>query len=160
MVALVGASLHPDLAPVEFLLGTWAGTGSGSYPGSEPFAYDEELTLSHSGKPVAAYAMKTWRGAERTVSHSESGFWRCHDVSQLDTVVAHATGHVEISTGSIKEMAVDLNSSTVVGWRGAKEVLTIRRRLFVDRDVLVDELDMEAVGHELQAHVVARLHRI
>ena len=154
-----GPVLHPDLSVLDFLIGTWEGAGSGSYPGSEPFEYAEELTFAHEGKPLLAYAMRTWRSAESQPSHSERGFWRCRHSVHLDAVVAHATGHVEVSVGTVDTTSVELRSTSVIGWRGAKEVLAISRKIWLEGDVLTDSLGMQAVGHELQDHVVAKLRR-
>ena len=158
-MTLSGPLLHPELASLGFLLGTWSGSGRGSYPGSEAFDYDEELTFAHEGKPLLAYAMRTSRNDDHSPAHAERGFWRCRNSGKLDTVVAHATGHAEISVGSVDGNAVTLESTSVVGWRGSKEVLAISRRISLDGDVLTDALDMQAVGQGLQAHVVAELRR-
>lgn len=56
-------SIHPDLAPLARLVGTWRGTGSGEYPTIEPFAYTEELVLTDIGKPFLEYRQRT-RAAE------------------------------------------------------------------------------------------------
>jgi hypothetical protein len=158
-VALSGPLLHPELAALGFLVGTWSGTGAGSYPGSGAFDYEEDLTFTHEGKPVLAYAMRTSRHGDNAPAHAERGFWRCHNSVDLDSVVAHATGHAEVSAGSVETTTVTLESTSVVGWRGSKEVLAISRRIFLDGDVLTDSLDMKAVGQRLQAHVVAELRR-
>jgi hypothetical protein len=158
-VTLSAPLLHPELASLGFLLGTWSGSGRGSYPGSQAFDYDEELTFAHQGKPLLAYAMRTSRHDDHSPAHAERGFWRCRNSAELDTVVAHATGHAEISVGSVDGSAVTLESTTVVGWRGSKEVLAITRRISLDGDVLTDALDMQAVGQGLQTHVVAELRR-
>jgi ribonuclease HII len=66
---------------------------------------------------------------------------------------------VEVSAGSVVAATVTLESTAVIGWRDSKEVLAISRRLSLDDDVLNDALAMQAVGHELQAHVSAELRR-
>jgi hypothetical protein len=158
-VTPVTPALHPELAALEFLVATWAGSGEGSYPGSSAFTFEEELTFSHEGKPVLGYLMRTSLSGGNVPAHAERGFWRCSNSDELDSVVAHATGHVEVSVGRIEANSVTLESNNVIGWRGAKEVLTIWRRLSLDGDVLTDALGMGAVGHELQAHVHAELRR-
>jgi len=52
--------LHPDLAPLSFLLGCWEGAGVGGYPTIESFRFGQELSFSHNGKPFLAYTSRTW----------------------------------------------------------------------------------------------------
>ncbi|XP_020517680.1 UPF0678 fatty acid-binding protein-like protein At1g79260 isoform X2 [Amborella trichopoda] len=94
--------LHPAVAPLSFLLGTWKGQGEGSFPTiSSSFHYGEELTFSHSGgKPVIAYAQKTWKLASQENMHAESGYWRPKVDGSIEAVIAQSTGLVEVQKGT------------------------------------------------------------
>ena len=67
--------MHPDLAPVEFLLGTWEGAGKGVYSTIEPFTYNEEIRFTHVGRPFLVYSQRTWNDDGQPM-HAETGFWR------------------------------------------------------------------------------------
>eukprot|EP01018_Ginkgo_biloba_P028788 Gb_35835 [translate_table: standard] len=45
-----GPSIHPAIAPISFLLGTWRGEGEGGFPTIQSFKYGEEIKFWHSGK--------------------------------------------------------------------------------------------------------------
>jgi hypothetical protein len=160
MVASDGPALHPDLAALEFLVGKWRGSGSGSYGGSQPFEYEEELVFAHAGKPVLTYSMRTWTYPEAIAAHSEHGFWRCSSGSDLDAVVAHATGHVEVAQGLVEAGSVRLRSTSISPWRGAKDVRSLVRAISLNGETLTDQLEMDALGQDLQDHVVAELRRV
>jgi THAP domain-containing protein 4 len=54
------AVVHPDLAPIAFLLGSWRGEGEGEYPGIEPFRFREELAFDHVGDPFLLVTESSW----------------------------------------------------------------------------------------------------
>jgi len=154
------ATLHPDLAPLGFLLGRWAGEGEGGYPTVEDFGYGEEITVSHVGKPFLAYAQRTWSLDDGRPLHAETGYWRCPGPGRVELVVAHPTGVVEVSEGECTGTAMVLASTTVARTASAKEVDALVRRIEVTGDRLVYELDMAAVGVPLTFHLRGVLRRV
>ena len=93
------AELHPNLRALAPLLGTWQGRGSGEYPTIEPFEYLEEVVFSHVGKPFLVYGQKTRSAADGAPLHAETGYLRVPQVGQVELVLAHPSGIVEIEMG-------------------------------------------------------------
>ncbi|GLU08561.1 hypothetical protein SLE2022_254670 [Rubroshorea leprosula] len=93
-------ALHPAIAPLSYLLGTWRGQGEGGYPTINSFLYGEELHFSHSGKPVIAYTQKTWKLNSGEPMHAESGYWRPKPDGTIEVVIAQSTGLAEVLKGT------------------------------------------------------------
>ena len=63
--------------PLDTLIGTWAGPGTGVYPTVERFGYAEEITFAAvPTKPFLAYQQRTRHATEDRPLHAESGYWR------------------------------------------------------------------------------------
>lgn len=152
-------ALHPDVAPLAFLLGTWSGDGDGDYPTVDAFAYREESVFWHIGKPFIGYRQQTWITADGRPSHGETGYWRCGPTGRVELVLAHPNGVVEISEGHCDGAAVTLTSTVMAATTTAKEVTAITRHIAVEGDALDYTLDMAAVGVPLGFHLRARLRR-
>lgn len=156
----MAATLHPDVAHLDFLLGTWRGAGSGEYPTIESFTYLEEVTFAHVGKPFLAYTQKTRHAVTEKPLHAEAGYLRPVGLDRLEFVVAQPSGIVEVDDGTLEGQRIDLHSRSVHGTATAKDVTAVRRLITVDEDTLTYELDMAAVGRPLQHHLRADLHRV
>jgi hypothetical protein len=152
-------SIHPDLQPLAFLLGTWSGEGKGNYPTIEPFSYTEEATFAHSGRPLLSYLQRTWSALDGSAMHSESGFLRPTSNGAIELVIAHAFGSVEVSEGSRHEQRLELTSRALVPTSTAQQIEAVRRVIEVDGDSLTYRVDMATSGHPLQQHLVATLRR-
>ena len=153
------AALHPDVASLAPLLGTWSGQGRGEYPTIEPFDYDESVSFTHVGKPFLAYAQRTRHRTDGRTLHGENGFWRVPAAGRLEIVIAHPNGISEIAEGTFDGAAVQLRSTVVGRTASAKDVTVIERDFVLDGDELSYSLRMTAVGVPLTHHLAARLHR-
>jgi hypothetical protein len=154
-----GPDLHPDLAPLAFLLGTWTGEGEGHYPTIAAFGYGEEAHWWHVGKPMLAYTQRTWSLTDGRPLHSEAGYWRPAGQGRLEVVLAHPTGQVEVEEGTVEGTCISLASKVVARTSTAKEVSDMARHISVEGDLLTYQLSMAAVGLPVQEHLRARLTR-
>jgi hypothetical protein len=154
--------LHPSIAILAPLLGSWVGRGSGEYPTIEPFSYTEEVSIGHTGKPFLTYSQRT-RSEDGQPLHAETGYIRMPSPGRIELVVAHPTGVAEVEEGSVAvtQVGLDLNvqSSMIAATTSAKEVVALSRSIRLSADALSYTLQMAAVGLPLQHHLSATLYR-
>ena len=157
--------LHPMCLALAPLLGTWRGSGEGSYPTIDDFAYTEELVFGHVGKPFLSMVQRSRDLTTGAPLHAEAGYLRAQPGGAVELAVAQPSGIVETDVGTVTPtrdgLVVELESDRVGLTPTAKSVTAVRRRLSLAGPTLVSELWMAAVGKaELIHHVRAELaHR-
>ncbi len=158
--------LHPDVAVLAPLLGTWTGDGTGEYPTIETFGYREEIAIGHVGKPFLTYAQRT-RAVDdgRPPLHAETGYLRVPSPGRIELVVAHPTGVTEIDEGTLTAddngLTFDVDSTSIGLTASAKKSITALSRSFriAGGDELTYSVRMAAVGVPLTHHLAATLRR-
>ena len=155
----MSVALHPDLAELAFLLGTWRGEGEGEWPGSEPFTYDEELSFEHVGDAFLLYAQRSWSLDDKEPIHFERGFVRPAGAGRVELVLAHPIGVAEVAEGVVGDGVLEVASTSVSLTGTGSAVTDLRRRLEVDGDILSYELHMAMREIPLTSHVRSRLSR-
>ncbi|HWU21095.1 MAG TPA: FABP family protein [Nocardioides sp.] len=163
MVFELPDNLHPDCAPIAWMLGTWRGNGHGDYPTIDAFEYGEELIFAHDGRPFFHYFSRTWlideNGEKIRDAHLETGFLRARPEGHLELVLTHNSGITEIWYGRAENGKVELHTAGVGYTESAKPVESGHRMYGNVEGDLLYAYDMEAMGQELQPHLWARLRR-
>ena len=131
------AELHPDVAVLAPLLGTWTGQGAGEYPTIEPFGYVEEVTFGHVGKPFLIYGQRTRASDDGRPLHAETGYLRVPSPGRVELVLAHPTGITEIQEGTLSvtgaTVEMELNATTIGRTASAKDVTALSRSIHIER---------------------------
>ncbi len=155
--------LHPDVAVLAPLLGTWEGEGTGEYPTIDDFSYLESITFAHVGKPFIAYTQRTRHPETGAPMHAETGYLRVPRTGSIEIVMAQPTGLAEIYEGAVvggdAPLVIDVRSTSIGSTTSAKEVTITERTISVTGDVLQYTFRMAAVGEALQHHLSAALRR-
>ena len=152
-------SLHRDLEPISFLVGTWRGEGKGEYPTVDPFAYEEEMRFWHDGRPLLFYGQRNWNAASKAPMHSETGFWRPREGGTIEVVLAHGFGVAEIEEGVVHGRRFELHSKSLASTSTAKVIREVTRTYEVNGDVLTYQMAMAYGDTPLTHHLRAELRR-
>ncbi|KAI5069268.1 hypothetical protein GOP47_0015569 [Adiantum capillus-veneris] len=133
--------------------------GQGGFPTIQAFDYGEEIQFWHSGKPVMAYAQKTWRLSSGEPMHAESGYWRPKIDGSLEVIIAQSTGLAEVQKGTYnaENKSIALLSEIIAN---ASKVKGINRSFTVVGDDLEYTVSMATNTHSLHPHLRAVLKRV
>lgn len=156
--------VHPDLEPIAWLLGRWEGAGVGGYPTIDSFNFGQEIEFGHNGKPFLTYVSRAWlldeSGAKVRPLATESGYWRQLPDRQLEVLLAHPTGIVEIYIGEVVFHKVELRTDVVARTTTSKEYSAGHRLYGLVNGNLMWAYDMAAEGVPLTSHMSAELKKV
>lgn len=169
MPFVLPTDLHQKLVPVAWLVGRWAGAGVVGYPSLEAdLRFGQEVEFSHDGREFLGYTSRTWRlddaGNQVEPLASETGYWRVGPgdsaATDVEVLLTHPTGYVEIFVGRIDGARVELATDLVARTVTAKEYTAAKRMYGLVEGDLMWVMEMSAVSHEMTPHVSARLKRL
>jgi THAP4-like, heme-binding beta-barrel domain len=160
----IPSDLDPALLPLAFLIGTWAGVGLGQYPTIEDFRFGQEVTFTYTpGKTFLDYESRSWLidedGEKVRPLAREHGYWRPQPGNQIEVVLAHPTGVVEIWYGELDNGKIEMRTDTVARTSSSKEYSGGHRLYGLVKGDLYWTYDMAAMGQPLQNHLAAQLKR-
>lgn len=161
----IPTNIHPNCAPLAWILGTWAGNGHGEYPGIENFQFGQELIFQQDGRPFIHYLSRSWitdeEGNHLREAAQETGFIRPQPDRSLEWVLSHNLGYSEIWYGDLhpEQPRFEVVTDAIARTPTSKEYVAGKRLYgYVNGDLLY-AFDMAAMGHELAPHIHAQLRR-
>jgi hypothetical protein len=142
------------LVPMAFLLGSWEGQGVVEFPTMAPREYRNRLTIEVvPDKAVLRHTSESWFVDDGTSSQWESGFWRPgENIADVELVVAHAGGIVEVLYGRVAGVSVELGTDAVMSTQtGARASASTRTYGLVEGDlayaIYLATPDVPMTGH-------------
>jgi hypothetical protein len=158
------ADLPAPLVPLAWLIGRWEGAGVVGYPTIESANFGQEVEFRHDGRPFLHYRSQAWalddEGNRVRPLASEVGFWRPGPDGDVEVLLTHPTGYVEIYVGSVEGPRVTLHTDLVARTPAAKEYTAASRMYGLVESDLMWVMDMAAVGQPMQSHASAQLKRV
>ncbi len=160
------ATLAPVLAPLAWLVGRWEGVGVVGYPSMDSENYGQEIEITHDGRAFLQMQARAWildhDGTVVRPAARELGFWRVLDGGDIELLLAHPTGILEMYVGEREadRPVLSLRTDGVMRSPAAKEYTAATRLYGLVDSELMYVMDMAATGHRLQSHLSARLKRV
>lgn len=161
-----GPDLHPGLLGLLPLVGVWQGEGEGHDPitGGD-YRYGQQIIVSHDGGNYLAWQSRSWKldadGSYAGPDLRESGFWRISEDDEIELLLTHAEGSIELYYGrplnqTSWNLTTDVTIRTETGAHtgGAKRLYG----LVPDGDLAYVEERVDADG-DLTPRLSAKLQR-
>ena len=159
------ADLVEPLRPLAWLIGRWEGAGVLGYPTIESAHFGQEVEVTHDGRGFLKWESRAWildseNGAKVRPAAVESGFWRPQPDGEVELLLVHPTGILEMYYGTMEPARIQLKTDGVMRSPRAKEYNAATRMYGLVDSQLMWAMDMAAVGQELQSHLSATLKRV
>jgi hypothetical protein len=114
-------------------------------------------------KPYLVYESATWRITEGGDLDEplarETGYWRPQPDGEVEVLLAHPTGIIEIYLGAVEPAKIELATRGVLKTETAKDYRSATRLYGLVNGALMWVMDMAAMDQPMQAHVSAELRR-
>lgn len=159
-----GPEVAHELLSVLPLLGEWHGEGVLVGPDGDQ-RFGQWVRFAHDGRDFLAYESRTWQitddGAVGAPDVRESGFWRPRGDDEVELLVAHPEGLVEIYVGAARTTTSWELTSDVLARTPDHPDLTKAVRLYgVVEGALMYAVDRAGPDGQLRPVMSARLERI
>ncbi|WP_312717629.1 FABP family protein [Mobilicoccus sp.] len=162
----IDPTMNPAVAPLGWMIGRWEGVGVVGYPDMDSRNFGQELVISHDGRPFLAIESHTHLlnedGSKDRDSARESGFFRFLDNGEIELLLVHPTGILEMYVGrrEVDRPVLDLATDGVMRSPAARDYTAARRMYGLVEQKLLWVMDMAAEGHPMQSHASAQLTRV
>lgn len=157
-------NMPSELAPLAWLIGRWEGAGVVGYPTMESQNFGQEIEVSHDGRPFLRWESKAWildeEGNKVRPAGTELGFWRPLPDGEVELLLTHPTGIVELYFGNTSPAKIEVRTDSVVRSPHAKEYTAAHRLYGLVNSNLMWVMDMAAMGQPLTSHLSAELKRV
>jgi len=174
MSFVIPDDLHPSLVPLAWLIGRWQGDGVMGYAGVDEARFSQTVDFRHDGRDFLHYTSQLHLldsdGVPAAPVDSETGYWRVSvplDPTaaprapgvDVEVLLAHPTGVVEVYVGRATGARVDLVTDVVARTRTAEEYAAAKRLYGNVEGQLMWALDVAAGGHPMSSYASAALNR-
>ncbi|HLS44067.1 MAG TPA: FABP family protein [Ornithinicoccus sp.] len=157
-------NLPTELAPLAWLIGRWEGAGVVGYPTIESRNFGQEIVVSHDERPFLRWESRSWilddAGNKVRPGATELGFWRPLPDGEVEFLLTHPTGILEMYYGTTSPAKIEVRTDSVVRSPHAKEYTAAHRLYGLVNSNLMWVMDMAAVGQPLTSHLSAELKRV
>ena len=166
--------VHPDIAHLGWLVGSWGGIFNGETPAGEPFMFEQEAQFFSDGRPFLEYRSYSWIVDEDrkriNPSHTEQGYWRGTAENGVEAVIVNPMGICEVYVGrvivgglenaTITRAELQLNPVEVALTPTAPAILSPSRMYGLVNGRLLTTFDMATGEHDAKPHVWISMEKL